>query len=306
MLLKHRPPGIESQPATLREGLAHLDQKSVAVLRWLVANKVDFVVVGPVAHAIRGDVNASGAVAIVPAPYGRNYERLCTALVAEHAGLRADRSVPGLRLAAPGGSGQADAEKLARGKRWMLHFGDYDLDLEEAGARRAVGPATGQGDTRALAIRSCSTSPARFELADGLSVEVASPEDLEHFSHVRRTGDAPEFRVIRKAAGRARDRVATAAGRGREPATRGRVTPRYPEVHAATRQDGPVRCRSGIVLLALTWYAGFHISLVERADRSILRGFADLYAARPGPVHATPSPACATRSRTWSSPPSRC
>ena len=97
MLLKHRPPGIESEPVKLREGLEHLDQKSVAVLRWLDANKVDFVVVGPVAHAIRGDVDATGPVAIVPAPYGRNFERLCTALVAEHAGLRADRSVPARR-----------------------------------------------------------------------------------------------------------------------------------------------------------------------------------------------------------------
>ena len=39
----------------------------------------------------------------------------------------------------------------------------------------------------------------RFELADGLTVEVASPEDLEHYSHVRRTGAAPEFRITRKA-----------------------------------------------------------------------------------------------------------
>ena len=30
-----------------------------------------------------------------------------------------------------------------------------------------------------------------------MSVEVASPEDLEHYFHVRRTGVAPEFRVIR-------------------------------------------------------------------------------------------------------------
>ena len=37
----------------------------------------------------------------------------------------------------------------------------------------------------------------RFELSPGVSVEVASPEDLEHYFHVRRTGVAPEFRVIR-------------------------------------------------------------------------------------------------------------
>jgi hypothetical protein len=30
-----------------------------------------------------------------------------------------------------------------------------------------------------------------------VSVEVASPEDLEHYFYVRRTGVAPEFRVIR-------------------------------------------------------------------------------------------------------------
>ncbi|MGZ4351327.1 MAG: hypothetical protein ACXVRX_12495, partial [Solirubrobacteraceae bacterium] len=38
-----------------------------------------------------------------------------------------------------------------------------------------------------------------FEVADGIDVEVASPEDLEHFSHVRRTGTAPEFRITRNA-----------------------------------------------------------------------------------------------------------
>jgi membrane-associated phospholipid phosphatase len=37
---------------------------------------------------------------------------------------------------------------------------------------------------------------------------------------------------------------------------------------------------SGIVLLALTWYGKAHITLIERADRSILRGFANL--SRPG------------------------
>jgi hypothetical protein len=205
MLLKHRPPGIESVPATLREGLAHLDQKPVAVLRWLVANKVDFVVVGPVAHAIRGDVNASGAVAIVPAPYSRNYERLCTALVAQHAGLRADRSVPGSASRPQAVPVKLTPEKLARGKRWMLHFGDYDLDLEEAGVRGtpargdAAGAPGGQVDTRGPRYQELLYESNRTELAEGLTVEVASPEDLEHYSHVRRTGAAPEFRVIRKA-----------------------------------------------------------------------------------------------------------
>src|SRR3984885_1187907 len=95
MLLKHRPPSIQSHTTTLRAGFEHLDQNWVAVLRWLNDNKVDYVVVGPVARGIRGDRDARGPVAIVPAPYSRNFERLCNALVAEHAGLRAEGGAPG-------------------------------------------------------------------------------------------------------------------------------------------------------------------------------------------------------------------
>jgi hypothetical protein len=196
MLLKHRPPGIDSDPVKLREGLEHLDQKSVAVLRWLVANKVDFVVVGPVAHAIRGDTNAKGPVAIVPAPYSRNFERLCTALVAAHAGLRADRSLPGSAARPEAVPIKLTPDKLARGKRWMLRFEGYDLDVEGAGPR----PAPGRGGTaRSPRYQELLYESGRIELGPGLTVEVASPEDLEHYSHVRRTGAAPEFVVTRNA-----------------------------------------------------------------------------------------------------------
>jgi hypothetical protein len=193
MLLKHRPPGIKSEPVKLREGLDHLDQKSISVLRWLVANRVDFVVVGPVAYAIRGDSNARGPLAIVPAPYDRNFERLCNALVAEHAGLRA-----GLRGSAARPEAVAvklTADKLARGKRWMLRFGAYDLDLEAAG--RSAGDRG--ASARSPVYQELLYESGRMELAPGLAVEVASPEDLEHYSHVRRTGAPPEFRVTRKA-----------------------------------------------------------------------------------------------------------
>jgi hypothetical protein len=199
MLLKHRPPGIQSQPVALRQGLEHLDQKSVSVLRWLAANKVDFVVVGPVAYALRGDVNAVGAVAIVPAPYGRNMDRLCNALVAEHAGLRADRTRAGLTAAHDSVPVKLTPEKLARGKRWMLRFGDYDLDIEGAGQRSGEG---GQGRFTPR-YQELLYESNRIEITSGLSVEVASPEDLEHYSHVRRTGAAPEFRIIRKSAAEA-------------------------------------------------------------------------------------------------------
>lgn len=213
MLLKHRPPKIESHPVDLREGLEHLEQRSMAVLRWLNANKVDYVVVGPVARAIHGDADTRGPVAIVPAPYGRNYDRLCSALVASHAGLRTDGS--GRGLPRPEQSPvKLTADKLARGSRWMLRFSGYDLDIEEAGHAEGDTSAAGGdtsaagGDKSAADDDSRAAAPRyqellyearRVEVAAGLWVEVASPEDLEHYSHVRLTGTAPEFRVTRNA-----------------------------------------------------------------------------------------------------------
>ena len=37
----------------------------------------------------------------------------------------------------------------------------------------------------------------RVELAPDLSVEVASPEDVEHYAHLERTGTAPEIVITR-------------------------------------------------------------------------------------------------------------
>jgi hypothetical protein len=198
MLLKRRPPGIDSAPVTLAPGLAHLEQSSLAVVRWLNANKVDYVLVGPVAHAIRGDLAAQGPVAIVPAPYGRNFDRLTSALTAAHAGLRGDRGVQGSDKDGAM-TVKLTADKLARGRRWMFRFGGYDLDIEGAGNPGAQA-APGSAAAAAPGYQELLYEANRIELADGLSVEVAAPEDLEHFSHVRRTGTVPEFRVIRKPA----------------------------------------------------------------------------------------------------------
>jgi hypothetical protein len=194
MLLKHRPPDIDSSPVALSQGFSHLDQGWVAVLRWLNANKVDFVLIGSAGLAIRGDVSARGPVAIVPAPYGRNFDRLATTLVAQGAGLRSDR-VAGTDRGVPVPV-KLTAEKLARGRRWLLRFAGYDLDIEAAGKQIEDGRSS---DDQAVAPRyqELLYESNRFELSPGLSVEVASPEDLEHYFHVRRTGVAPEFRVIR-------------------------------------------------------------------------------------------------------------
>jgi hypothetical protein len=200
MLLKHRAPEINTAPVHLRRGLEHLDKNWIELLRWLNAIKLDYVVVGPVAHAIRGDSSARGPVAIVPAPYGRNFERLANALTAQHAGLRSDRGrVPGA-TSADTVAVKLTGDKLARGRRWMLRFGSYDLDIEGAGKRGAGARRAGADETDAVhapRYQELLYEAGRFDLAEGLSVEVASPEDLEHYSHVRRTGSAPEFRITR-------------------------------------------------------------------------------------------------------------
>jgi hypothetical protein len=142
MLLRHRSTDNDTTPAGPSPGLEHLDPRSVTTLHRLVDARLDFVLIGPVAHAIRGELTARGAVAIVPAPYLRNRERLTSAL-----------SVPG-----------------------------EDVVVESADGVR---------------YQELLYEAARIEIAPGVAVQVAAPEDLEHFSHLRRTGTAPEFRITR-------------------------------------------------------------------------------------------------------------
>jgi hypothetical protein len=179
MLLRRRPPGIESQAGTADEAYSHLSGKSLAVMRWLQASQVDYVVVGPVAEAIRGAIAASGPVAIVPAPYGRNFSRLNRALSAAHARLR----VAGEEETTPV---KLSEEKLMRGGRWTLRCGVHDIDIE---GRPAEAPS----------YQELLYEAGRFQLAPDLSVDVASTEDLEHYAHVLRTGVAPEIRISRGA-----------------------------------------------------------------------------------------------------------
>jgi hypothetical protein len=182
MLLKRRPPSIDDRPAQTRDGFEHLDPAALAVLRWLKANRVEFVLVGPIAEAIRGRSAAQGPVSIVPAPYRRNFERLARALDSAHAAIRLDGA---------GITGEADTtptkltgEKLARGQTWTLRCGHHDLDIE--------GNAPGISSYQDLLYEA-----SRFDPAADVSVEVASPEDIEHYAHVRRTGTAPEIKITR-------------------------------------------------------------------------------------------------------------
>ena len=184
MLLKRRTPRIQTTPTDTNEGFEHLDASALAVLRWLKANHVDFVLVGPVAAAIRGQEFEPGPVAIVPAPYRRNFERLARAL---------DGTGACIRLDGVGLGGETDttptkltAEKLGRGHLWTLRCGDHDFDIEP------LVPGT-------TSYQDLLYEASRFEPAPGMSVEVASPEDIEHCAHVRRTGAAPEIKIMRAA-----------------------------------------------------------------------------------------------------------
>jgi hypothetical protein len=179
MLLRRRPPGIESQSRARAEGFEYLDEGPIALLGWLKANRVEHIVVGPVGHAIRGDRTAVGPLAIVPAPYARNLERLCRALWSSHARLRVEGSAETLPI-------KMNEEKIGRSGRWTLRCSRYDLDIE--GCPRGVSR-----------YQELLYEAGRFEVGPGLSVEVAAPEDLEHYDHLRRTGERAEIRITRGA-----------------------------------------------------------------------------------------------------------
>lgn len=183
MLLRHRPPRIGSGPVKAMHGFEHLDENAIAVLRWLQANRVEFVLVGPVARAIRGEASARGAVAIVPAPYGRNLDRLARALWTAHARLRI-----GAGSAAEAGADSAPvkltAEKLVGAKRWTLRCGVHDIDVE--------GRPEGAPGYQEILYES-----SRFSVSADVTVEVAAPEDIEHYDHLRRTGVSPEITITR-------------------------------------------------------------------------------------------------------------
>jgi hypothetical protein len=187
MLFK-RQPRIEHRSPNPTKGQEHLKPGWLAVLRWLQAYKVEFVLVGPVAEAIRGNPNADGPIAIVPAPYRRNLERLARALNGEQARLRVDAGAASGADASPA---KLDPDKLAQNTHWTLRCGAHDMDVE--GGLRNNGAPNGMPSYQELLYEA-----GRFELEPDMSVEVASPEDVEHFAHLRRTGNPPEIKIIRQ------------------------------------------------------------------------------------------------------------
>jgi hypothetical protein len=113
----------------------------------------------------------------VPAPFGRNFERLARALWSAHARLRVETETETVPF-------KMTEEKLMRGQRWTLQCGEHSIDIE------------GRPDD-ASRYQELLYEAVRVELAPDLSVEVASPEDVEHYAHLERTGHAPEIRIVR-------------------------------------------------------------------------------------------------------------
>lgn len=183
MLLRNRPPRLDARPANTSEGFEHLSPSAISVLSWLNANRVDFVLVGAVARSIRGETNATGPVSIVPAPYGRNLDRLAKALGSAGARERSGADLWG-REGSDGPALKLTAENLVRPERWALRCGEFEVDVE---GRSSETPR----------YQELLYESSRFEVAADVSIEVASPEDIEHYDHVRRTGVAPQMKVTR-------------------------------------------------------------------------------------------------------------
>jgi hypothetical protein len=184
MLLRNRTPGIDAVPVTAAEGYEHLAASSIAVMGWLTASGVDFVLVGAVARSIRGDATAHGPADIVPAPYGRNLDRLAHALSSARAQERGHGGLIGLAQTGAAQPLKLSAELLVRAQRWELKCGQHELDVE--------GRPDGAPSYQELLYEA-----VRFRISADVSVEVAAPEDIEFYDHVRRTGLAPEMTVSR-------------------------------------------------------------------------------------------------------------
>jgi len=191
MLLKNHQPAIDQAPAAPAKGFEHIAPAAIAVMKWLNSARVDYVLVGGVARAVRGEARpAKGPVAIVPAPYGRNLDRLARALNAAHARERSDHGPLGTAVGAvAGGRGREAAirlkpEMLVRPERWTLRCGEHELDIE--------GRPPGSPSYQELLYEA-----VRTVLAPGLAVEVAAPEDVEQYDHVRRTGAVAAMVVTR-------------------------------------------------------------------------------------------------------------
>jgi hypothetical protein len=145
-----------------------LDPKLLATLKTLDSHAVEYVLVGEVAEAIHDGGGFISGVAIVPAPYGRNVDRLACALKALLARLSDGQSLDP-RTTDLGASAPCT---------FKTAHADVELDFAPGGTK-------GYPDL--------FDDAARTPLAAGVNPHVASPQDLERIKRGARGayGDAP-------------------------------------------------------------------------------------------------------------------
>ena len=202
MLLKRRSPPIEiDRTLEAAPGFEHLDRGALATLGWLKENRVEFVLTGSVAAAVHARSAAEGPVAIVPAPYRRNLERLARGLTDAQAVVPGHWDAPAAAMPR-----RVTVERLSSSEILTFAVGSSSVDVVGSGAPAASGTWGATGYQELL------YEANRFEPSPGLTVEVASPEDIEHYAHMRRTGTAPEIKITRVEASPATASPATDSG----------------------------------------------------------------------------------------------
>lgn len=146
-----------------------LDPNLLATLQTLESHAVEYVLVGEIAEAIHNGGGFISGVQVVPGSYGRNVDRLASALEALDAhtsnGQPIDYRLVDLRAAAP--------------CTLRTQYADIALDF-------APGGTNGYPDL--------FDDAARHRLAPGINPHVASPPDLERMGEWARTssyGAAP-------------------------------------------------------------------------------------------------------------------
>lgn len=139
-----------------------LDPNLLVTLQTLQSHAVEYVLIGEIAEAIHNGGGSIGGLAVVPGSYGRNVDRLASALQALDAhtsnGKPIDYRVLDLRAAAP--------------CTLTTRYADVELDF-------APGGTNGYQDL--------FEDAGRHELAPGVNAHVASPDDLERIGEWARS-----------------------------------------------------------------------------------------------------------------------
>ena len=140
-----------------------LDPSLLETLRTLHQHDVEFVLVGDVAEAIHNNGGFVSGVAIVPGAYGRNVERLNTALQA----MDGELGIAGTPSATQVDYRRCDLRELAPCS-FMTRYVDVDVNFEPLGTR---------------GYRDLFDEAKHLELAPAVSPLVADRADLERIGH---------------------------------------------------------------------------------------------------------------------------